>query len=246
MDGRTEKFLLASRRMIDWSIKTPSIVPPKVGTPDRWAPLTRELNSLELIVAVLEESATEQHVMAKRTTLEAAGERVLWNALRMELRETTGIAQSLRNRVSGIGILAMPARNISHESFLAQADAVARNASAFEAVLIAHGRPADFIRRISAGTSALRKSMTSRGIARTQLVSATERVASALAQAKESIGIMDASITAALRDKPAELAGWKNARRVTLKGVQSGGQNVKGPTLVVSDDVAAVSEVKAA
>lgn len=246
MNGREQKFLQCGRRTCDWGVANPGIIPPRVGAPERWAPITRQFDALEQIVKVLEDSAAEQQVMATRATLEATSEAHLRGVLRRELRAMTQVAQALRIQVPGISILRMPEARMSNESFIKAADALARDASAYEAVLIEHGRPADFIRRIYTGISALRGSIDARGAARAQQVVATKRVASALAQGKQCITIIDAFVSVALHDKPAELAGWKNVRRVMVKGVRGRTASEDIPTISLSEGSVTTSEVKAA
>jgi hypothetical protein len=94
-------------------------------------------------------------------------------------------------------------------------------------VLVENGLAPDFVAQLGRGMDALKVSVDSRGAARAKQVSATKQLTTSLGLGKQYVQIMDAALTKALKSDPAKLAEWKNARRVTIKGVTT-------PALVVT------------
>src|ERR1051325_638955 len=61
-------------------------------------------------------------------------------------------------------------------------------------------------------------SMPARGNARSTAVGAREAIQADLKEGKKLVSLLDAGLTPLLKD-PALLASWRNAKRVTVKGV---------------------------
>jgi len=217
MNNQQQRKLQALRRVQAWCAANPQLVPAPV--PDTaWSPLTRQLDTLNTLVAQATAAATDQGVQAKRSTLGGSDESSLRRQLRAELRAVTQVAQALHKQVPGIGILKMPSPTITVEGLLKAADALATQASTYETVLVAHGLAPDFLAHLAAAVSALKVSIDRRGAARAGIVSATRQVRVSLALGRQYVQIMDAALTKALRNEPARLTEWKHAQRVTLKG----------------------------
>ena len=223
MDRHQQRVLQSNRRVLAWCAANPGLVPAPVGPSAAWTPLTRQLHGLNSVVAQATGAATQQDVQAQQTTLEATGEAVLIQQLRDEMRHVTQVSQALRKTVPGIGVLRMPAPRMPSERLLKAADALAKQASTYEAVLVQHGLAPDFIAQIGTAASALKTSVDGRGAARAGQVSATKQVAVSLALGHRYVRIMDAALTKALQTDSARLAEWKNAKRVTLVGVSTAG-----------------------
>jgi hypothetical protein len=190
-----------------------------VGSPAKWPPLTRLLDGLNTVVMLVTEAAMRQVVQERQATLEANDERSLRKHLREEMKAITQVAQALRRTVPGIGVIRMPSDRMQAEGLLKAADALGKLASPYEAVLVEHGATPDFRVQLGDASSALKASIDARGAARASQVSATKEVAENIALGRRYLALMDAALTKALRSRPAKLAEWKNAKRVTIKGV---------------------------
>ncbi len=218
MENKQERTLQALRRVQAWCAANPELVPAPVPPGTAWSPLTRQFDTLNRLVAQATAAAAEQAVQSSGATLDASGERSLRKHLRAEMHAVTQVAQALRKSVPGIGMLKMPSPRTRIEGLLEAADALAKQASTYETVLVEHGLAPDFLAQLGAAASALKASLDGRGAARASLVSATKQVRVTLSLGKQYVQIMDAALTKALKADHARLAEWKNARRVTLKG----------------------------
>jgi hypothetical protein len=223
MKFKQQRVLQSLRRVQAWCAANPGLVPAPEGPPANWTPLTRQLDALNAIVAQLTESAAEQGVQTKRTTLAATDEPALRKRVREELHAVTQVAQALRTTVPGIGVLKMPLPNVQSEALLKAADALSRQATTYETVLVEHGLPADFSAQLTAATSALRASIDGRGAARASRTSATKQLVISAGLGTRYVQIMDAALTRALKHDPARLAEWQSAKRVMVKGVSNTG-----------------------
>ncbi len=221
MNIRQQRVLQSLRRSQAFCVGNPGLVPPPVGPPDAWLPLTRQFDAVNSIIIRMTDAAAQQGVQARQLTLEATDEPSLRKHLRDEMLHVTQVAQALRHTVPGIGSLRMPSRNMQVEGLLKAAGALAKQAFTYESVLVEHGLPTDFVAQLQRAVTTLTASVDGRGAARAGVVSATKDIAASISLAQQYVKIMDAALSKALRSNPAKLAEWKNAKRVTLKGVHS-------------------------
>jgi hypothetical protein len=222
MQSHQQRVLQSLRRVQAWCAANPELVPAPEGPPAAWSPLTRQLDVLNSVVGQLTSAGSDQKVHATRTTLGATDEKQLRSTLRADLRAVTQVAQALRTTVPGIGTLTQPRVGISTESFLKAADALRTRVSTYETVLVEHGLAQDFVAQLGNAINGLKVSIDGRGLARANQVSARKQVEVSTSLGRQYISIMDAALTRALRSDSAKLAEWRNAKRVTLKGVRSG------------------------
>ena len=220
MNTHQQRVLQSLRRMQGWCVANPGLVPAPVGQPDAWVPLTRQLDTLNSIVTRMTDAAAQQGVQGMRLRLEATDEPSLRKHLRDEMHHVTQVAQALRKVVPGIGTLRMPHAGLQAEGLLKVADPFTRQATTYESVLIEHGLSADFIAQLHVAMTTLKASVDGRGAARVGIVGATKEVAMSASLAHRYVKIMDAALSKALRSNSSKLAEWKNATRVTIKGVQ--------------------------
>jgi len=198
MDNKQQRALQALRRVQAWCAANPQLVPAPVPPNTAWAPLTRQLDTLNTIVDQVTAAAAEQGVQAKRATVDATGGSSLRRHLRAEMRVITQVARALRKSVPGIGTLKMPSERARLEGQLEAAEALAKQAATYESVLVEHGLAPDFLAQLATAISSLRASLDSRGIARAGVVSATKQVAITLSLGAQFVQIMDAALTKAL------------------------------------------------
>ena len=223
MDLRQQRVLQSQRRVQAWCAANPGLIPPPVGSPDAWTPITRQLDALNTIVSVATTAATQQSVNGSQLTLEATDEPGLRKHLRQEMRSVTQVAQALKTTVPGISVLRMPSSKVQVEGLLKAADAFITQASTFETVLVEHALPSDFVTQLQDAAAALKASVDGRGAARAGRVSATKQLAVSLSLGTQFVQILDAALTKALRTDPAKLAEWDNVKRITIKGVPTTG-----------------------
>jgi len=193
-----------------------------VGPSTAWSPLTRQLDVVNTIVAELTEAAATQHVKRAQATLGATSEHNLRGNVRREMKAVTQIAQALRKTVPGIGTLKMPDRQLAAEGLLKAAAGLGKMASTYEPVLIEHGLAQDTLAQLGTAVTTLQSSVDARGSARAAQVSATKTVKVNLDLARQYVQLMDAAISRKTETDAAKLAEWKNAKRVTVKGVPAG------------------------
>jgi hypothetical protein len=221
MLSHQQRVLQSLRRVQAWCAANPAIVPAPEGPPAAWTPLTRQFDALNTIVAQITSAAADQGVQTKRTTLAATDEPLLRKQLRDELHVVTQVARALRKSVPGIGVLRMPSTHVQSEALLKAADALTKQASTYQAVLVEHGLAPDFPSQLNSATSALRASIDGRGAARASRINATRQLVVGTSLGLQYVEIMDAALTKALKRDPARLAEWKSAKRVTVKGVSN-------------------------
>lgn len=218
-----QRVLQSLRRVQGWCAANPGLVPAPVGQPEAWSPLTRQLDTLNTCVTQVMDSAAQQGAHAELVTLDGTGELPRRAHLRAEMHVITQVSQALRKVVPGIGSLKMPSSKTQVEGLLKAADALHMLASTYETVLVEHGLAPDFLAQLRDAISSLRASVDGRGAARTAQVKATQQLAVGLGLGTQYVQIMDAALTKALQADTATLAGWRNAKRITTKGVLTSG-----------------------
>src|ERR1035437_10725952 len=105
MDLRQQRVLQSQRRVQAWCAANPALIPPPVGSPDAWAPITRQLDALNTIVSVATTAATQQSVNGSQLTLEATDEPGLRKHLRQEMRSVTQGAPALQKAGPGTRVV---------------------------------------------------------------------------------------------------------------------------------------------
>jgi hypothetical protein len=225
--NKQERVLQALRRVLNFGGTNPTIIPPATGSSDTWSILTRAYGEIITIVAQVTDAAAEQGRQTINATLAATSEPSLRSALKLEMRGITQVAQSLKKTVPGIGILKMPKATVTAEALLKYATTMMKQATTYQPVLVDHLGP-DFIGQLSGAITAYKTSVDSRGTARTTRVAATRALADGLTLGLQFVSRMDVLLTKSLQSNQPKLAEWKNAKRVTSKGVIS--TNTSTPT----------------
>jgi hypothetical protein len=117
--------------------------------------------------------------------------------------------------------LKIPRGGANHETLIAAANGMAAIGAAHQQVLVEHGLSADFVAEITTQANALQQAIDQKGQARTELVASTKALHADIAAARKIMHLLDVVFSRVLRNNPAALASWKNAKRVTVKGVHS-------------------------
>lgn len=216
MKTTQSRGLQAFRRVVAWFAAHPEVIP---GSGSSATALAGRVDALTRVVERMSTQATEQSTQAKQATLAATDESTLQHELRtLHMGAIVRVAGALRGIVPGTGIFRMPSPNMKSESLVHAAGALQTTAALYREVFVEHGLPSDFLERLAASTAALKASVDARGLARSRRTEATANVADDLQLGRRIVAMIDAALAHALKDQPATLAAWRQAKRVTLKG----------------------------
>jgi hypothetical protein len=184
------------------------------------APIHAHFNSLNDVVTRIELDAVtqvSQHGLRTRSATDADLRR---DAVRDAMRPITQMARALQGTVLGIGSIAMmPHASWDNEKLVTAANSMAENATVFAKVLIDHGLQPDCIETLTAAAAALKSSIDARGTAKATAIGARDGVRAGLREGQKLVSLLDASLTSLLKADPVNLASWRNAKRITVKGV---------------------------
>jgi hypothetical protein len=214
MTNKFERSLQSFRRVQGWAVAYEDILR---AAP---APVSAFLEKLGEVVVRIESNATKQvgqHQLSTRIATDAEVRRV---EVRIAMRPIAQIARSLQGTVFGISAISrMPDPHWDNEHLVNAANSMAENAAIFKSTLIEHGLQPDCIETLQTAAAALKSSVDARGIARATAVGARDGLRADVPQGKTLVSRIDAGLMPLLRNDPAALASWKNAKRVTTKGV---------------------------
>src|SRR6185437_8899220 len=163
MLSRQSRTLQSFRRVEAWFAEHPEVIPAS-GTSTQ--ALTNQVNALSGVVSRMTEQGAQQVTQTGQATLAAKDETTLRSELRTpHIKAIVNVANALRGKVPGIGVIRMPAFNVRSEGLIKSAEALFVTASVYKDVLVEHGLPADFLDQLAAATSALKSSIDARGVA---------------------------------------------------------------------------------
>ena len=206
------------RRVEAWFADHPAVVP---ATGSSAGALAGQVTALQQVVDRMTAQAAEQITQASQATLAAKDEPTLRKDLRMlHMNAIVKVAGALRGKVPGIGVFKTPSDGMGSESLVHAAAAMHTMAAPYESVFVEHGLPADFLAQLDATAAALKSSVDARGVAQSRRVGASTSLASDLTLGRQILVMIGASLSHALKSDPVTLASWRQARRVTVKGVQ--------------------------
>jgi hypothetical protein len=232
MNSHQERVLQSFRRVQGWFAANPEYTA-KDG-PASTPALATQLEALNGIVSRATDHAAQQDTQLAQSLLISKDEREQRKeVLTGHMASIAKVARALRGTVPGIGVLSMPKGNIQSAALITAASVLARKAEIYEAVLIEHGLPTDFIRQLEASATQLKASLDARGQARSARAGATRGVEAELSLGRRVVDIMDATLARVLRFQPPKLTEWQHVKRVTLHGSASrgsAGSNQASPT----------------
>lgn len=177
--------------------------------------------SLDGVINRIEVNAATQAAEHQNRTREATNADELRTAVKDAMRPISQVARTLRGKVFGISAIPLMPRNADNEHLVNAANSMAQNATIVKADLIAHGLQPDCIETLTTAAAALKSSIDARGIATGKAVAATKGIRTDVPEGRKLVSLIDAALSTLLKNDPTNLASWKNAKRVTLKGVQS-------------------------
>ena len=212
MRNKSERSNQSFRRSADWAKAHPDVL--------QAAPvLNAYVQTLTDVSARIEANAVEQGTQTKKGTVDVAGDKRLRTELRAQMGPIVQVVRGLKGTVPGIEVIKMPASGVSSEALITAAAEMAKNATIYQQVLLDHGLKADSLTSLQTATEALKASVDARGAARAARVRATKQITTDVSLGHKTVLLMDAVMRQQLRSDPATLASWRNAKRVTVKGV---------------------------
>lgn len=227
MKSRQSRALQAFRRVEAWFAENPQVL---TNAGSSQAALSNQIGALKQVVETMTAGATEQTMQKSQATLAARDETTLRTEIRsLHVKAIVRVAGALRGKVSGMGVFKLPADSLSSETLLHAAEAVRTAASVYKDVFVEHGLPIDFLDRLETAGAALKESVDARGVARSRVAGATKTLASELALGRQILTILDAALSHTLRSDASLLTSWRQAKRVTVKGVASRAPLIAGP-----------------
>jgi len=183
------------------------------------SPVAAFLAQLGEIVARIESNATQQDAQHRLSTRSSTDATLRRTAVIEAMRPIAQIARTLRGSVLGISAISTMPGNADNERLVTAASSMVENASIFTTALIEHGLQPDCIETLRTAAAALKSSVDARGLAKASGVGASEGLRPDITQGKKLVSRIDASLLPQLRNDSTMLASWRNAKRVTTKGV---------------------------
>lgn len=214
MDNKKQRFLQSFRRVQGWAVANDDILkaaPAAVGG---------FVGKLGEVVVRIEYTATLQDTQLHLTTRRGTDANVRRTEVREAMRPIAQVGRALRGTVFGISAISkMPSYNADNEGLAKAAFSMAESATIFRTTLIEHGLQPDCIETLQTAAEALQASVDARGLARGKVAGASKGLRADISQAVKLVSLIDAGLRPLLRNNTSKLASWRNAKRVTTKGV---------------------------
>lgn len=213
MTNKQQRSLQSFRRVQGWAVAHADILQAASAA---WAALLAKLGE---VVVKIESNATQQdvqHRLSTRSSTDATTRRI---GVRDAMLPITQVARTLRGTVFGISAISRMPGNADNEHLVAAAISMVESATIFRTTLIEHGLQPDCIETLQTAAAALKSSVDARGLAKSAGVGATKGIHADTLQGTKLVSFIDAGLLPLLRSDAAKLASWRNAKRVTTKGV---------------------------
>jgi hypothetical protein len=212
MDVKQQRSTQSFRRVPGWASAHPDILK---AAP---APVSAHLAKLGEVVASIESNATQQvaqHQLATRSSTDVTPRRT---AVRNAMHLIAQVARALSGTVFGISAISKMPKDADNEHLVIAATSMVENATVFKTTLIEHGLQPDCIETLQTAAAALKASVDARGLAKANGVGASKGIRADILEGRKLVSLIDAGLMPLLRNDPANLASWRNAKRVTTKG----------------------------
>jgi len=214
MTKKKERRLQSFRRVQGWAVAHEDILR---AAP---SPVAVHLEKLGEVVVRIESNATQQdaqHRLSTRSSTDATTRRT---AVRDAMRPIAQVGRTLRGTVFGISAISkMPSTDADNDHLVTAANSMVENAMIFRTTLIEHGLQPDCIETLQAAAAALKSSVDARGLAKSAGVGASKGIHAEILQGVKLVSLIDAGLMQQLQNDHMNLASWRNAKRVTTKGV---------------------------
>ena len=212
MRSKDTRAYQALRRAGDWTDAHPALIPAEVQP--QIATLKTVITAVGAVSATQDEgrrkeSAANVSVRGIREELRQHHLIPLAKVARQVLTETPELAAALH----------VPPSKASNETLITAAQAMATIGGENEQLFIQHGLATTFVADLEQQAVTLKQAIDSRGQIRGSVVGATQGLKVQLAAGRKTVHLLDVTVSRVLRNDPSALASWKNAKRVTIKGV---------------------------
>jgi hypothetical protein len=199
---------------------------------------------LDDVVDKLSGHAADQTTTKRTAAAEAAKERVLRNALKLNhMRPIATVANAQLRQVPDFAALKMPPKNATSRTLITWAAAMRAAASEYTGAFVGAGLPADFIDQLSSAADALGNSLTSRTSNGAAQRGATIGLDAEATRGRQAVKVLDSLVEPLIQGNLALLAQWTAARRFGGKASAPTSTSIdaaaKGPT---TSSVAAVAD----
>jgi len=213
VDTKKQRYLQSFRRVQGWSAANGDILQ---AAP---APVAALVAKLGEVVVRIESGATQQAVQHQLSTRRGTDATLRRAEVLEAMRPITQVGRTLRGTVLGISAISKMPGNADNEHLVKAAFSMAENAEIFKTSLIEHGLQPNCIETLQTAAEALKASVDARGLARSAGVGASKGLRADISQGVKLVSLIDAGLQPLLRSNASKLASWRNAKRVTAKGV---------------------------
>ncbi len=169
---------------------------------------------LDDVVGKLSAHAADQTTTKRVAAAEAAKERVLRNALKLNhMRPVATVASAQLRQVPDFVALKMPPRNATSRTLIAWAAAMKTAAGEYSDAFIGAGLPADFLDQLQAAADALGNSLTNRTSNGAAQRGATIGLDAETTRGRQAVKVLDSLVEPLIQGNLALLGQWTAAKR---------------------------------
>jgi hypothetical protein len=194
---------------------------------------------LDDVVDKLSGHAADQTTTKRTAAADAAKERVLRNALKLNhMRPIATVASAQLRQVPDFAALKMPSKNATSRTLITWAAAMKAAAGEYTGAFVGAGLPADFLDQLQAAADALTNSLTNRTSNGAAQRGATVGLAAEATRGRQAVKVLDSLVEPLIQGNLALLAQWTAARRFGGRAGSPTNTSIdaaaKGPTTSVS------------
>ncbi len=169
---------------------------------------------LDDVIDKLSAHAADQTTTKRAAAAEAAKERVLRNALKLNhMRPIATVAGAQLRQVPDFAALKMPPKNATSRTLITYAAAMKTAASEYAGAFVGAGLPADFIDELQAAADALSNSLTSRTSNGAAQRGATVGLDAEATRGRQAVKVLDSLVEPLIQGNLALLGQWTAAKR---------------------------------
>ncbi len=169
---------------------------------------------LDDVVDKLSGHAADQTTTKRAAAAEAAKERVLRNALKLNhMRPIATVANAQLRQVPDFVALKMPAKTATSRTLIAWAAAMKAAAGEYASAFVGAGLPADFLDQLQSAADALSNSLTSRTSNGAAQRGATIGLDAEATRGRQAVKVLDSLVEPLIQGNLALLGQWTAAKR---------------------------------
>ena len=169
---------------------------------------------LDDVVGKLSGHAADQTTTKRAAAAEAAKERVLRNALKLnQMRPIATVASAQLRQVPDFAALRMPPKNATSRTLISWAAAMKTAAGEYANAFVGAGLPADFLDQLQSAADALGNSLTSRTSNGAAQRGATIGLDAEATRGRQAVKVLDSLVEPLIQGNLALLGQWTAAKR---------------------------------